>query len=250
MILHAIHRLGVLSCNHYIGVSKYVTDRFIDRDHIPASICSCVRNGIEPIVDLEENQFYVHKKFDIPHDATLVVTTGRAAFYKGIDIFIKAANILINQERQDNLYFLHLGDGPDIAAFHRMVKDLKLTSKVILAGHRNDVRKILPSCHIGIQLSEGEAFSLAILEYMSAGLATLAPNICGNIEAIKDGSTGILFKKRTPEEVAQKINNLLQDRALLTKLGNAAKKSIIDEFDIIQTNKKLIQVISKELNNK
>ncbi|MCK5027701.1 MAG: glycosyltransferase [Candidatus Pacebacteria bacterium] len=241
-----IHRIGFFSCDHYIGVSKCVRDRYIKPGCIPAYKCSYVLNGIEPITPDASLHDYVYISFDIPFNTFVVVTVGRACFYKGYELLIKCANFLINDLGEKDVYFLQIGDGPDLETFKKMASQYGLERKVLFAGHRNDVRKILPSCHIGVQFSKGEAFSLAILEYLSAGLATLAPDNCGNPEAIEHGVTGILYgEQRDYKEIAKIIQSLLHNEQYRERLGSNAIKSVNEKFNITRTNKELISLIEK-----
>jgi glycosyltransferase involved in cell wall biosynthesis len=55
--------------------------------------------------------------------------------------------------------------------------------------------------------------------------ATLAANVAPYRE-IKDGETGLLY--RTPEEFAQKLGLLIEDAALRARLGQAARRWVLD----------------------
>jgi glycosyltransferase involved in cell wall biosynthesis len=247
MIKRFIHFMRIFSCDHYIGVSKFVHERFINMACIPHNKCSYTLNGIVPIETNEQFKYYAHDIFSIPKNSTIVVTTGRATFYKGLDIFIKCANIIINEKNENDVYFLHCGDGPDLEAFKRMSAELGLNHRLIFAGNRPDVRKILQSCSIGIQTSHGEAFSLSILEYMSAGLAVLAPNHCGNPEAIQSNVNGILYKPGDIQDIAGRLYSLIHDEDRRARLGSAAKKTVIEKFDIRRTNAELITILAGKL---
>ncbi len=143
----------------------------------------------------------------------------------------------------NNVYFLHCGDGPDLANFRRMAEDRGIEQRFLFAGRRTDVREILQSCDIGIQASRGEAFSLSILEYMDAGLATLVPDACGNAEAITHGTTGLLFKPGDPEAVVSLLEQLITDPEKREELGRAAEKTVREYFNIDRVNRELIQCL-------
>ncbi len=232
-----IHRVQSISCDHYIGVSKFVRDRLVHDANIPAAKVSYVLNGIDPIETDHADQYYAHDRFGIPRDAIIVVSTGRATMYKRIDALIECARRLIAGEGGNRLYFLHCGDGPDLHSFKRMIDAYGLSTRFIFAGRRTDIRNILPSCHIAIQISKGEAFSLSLLEYLSAGLATLASNVGGNSEAVVDGKTGILFHPDDLDKVVYSIRKLATNSRYRRQLGLAAKESVITNFSIQRMNK-------------
>lgn len=240
-----LHRLKILSCSHYIGVSRFVHDRLIVNACIPSNRCYYVLNGIEPIGRDPGLRNYARGQFGIPEDATIIVASARATFYKGIDFIIRCASVLLQEKKLKNLYFLHCGSGPDLDALKKMVVEYGIDSNFIFAGHRSDIRSILQSCDIGMQASQGEAFSLAILEYMSAGLATIVPNNCGNAEAIDDGNTGVLYRPGDLITACSHLERLIQNPGLRMQLGQAAMRAVIDRFTIDRATKELVDLMEQ-----
>lgn len=245
LIKRAIHAPGWFSGDHYIGVSRFVYDRFVKIGCIPRNKCSFVRNGIVPIDRDPALRSYARAAFSVPEEATLVVSTGRATFYKGIDFMIRCADTLVRERRHEDLYFLHCGDGPDLPAFRKMVSERGLEHRFLFAGRREDVRQILQSCDIGMQCSRGEAFSLSILEYMSAGLAALVPDHCGNGEANRHGVSGFLYEPGNLTSALENLERLLADRDLRERMGRAASRIVREEFTIERANRELVQLLSK-----
>ena len=241
------HRLSLWSCDHYIGVSEFVVRRFTETHCIPPEKCSLVRNGIVPIDSCGFEVGGVQSAFGIPQDALVVVTVGRASVYKGIDFVVECADVLCNRLRLANVYFLHLGDGPERERLRSRVRQCGLSGRFIFGGERSDVRDLLPSCHIALHASHGEAFSLAILEYMSAALAAVVPDHCGNAEAIKHFVTGILYRPGDLNDAVRAIQTLVNDEGLRQRLGSAASNSIRRDFDIRRTNSRLVSVLDKYL---
>ncbi len=245
IIKSVIHRLNIFSCDYYIGVSKFVFDRLVNNACIQPRKCTYVHNGIYPIKHDSTLTNYSNQEFSIPANAIIVVSTGRATFYKGIDFIIECANVLVNKKNMRNLYFIHCGDGPDLDVFKDIASKYKLNDNFRFVGRRNDIPKVLQSCHIGIQASLGEAFSLSILEYLSAGLATLAPDNCGNKEAITNNVNGFLFKPGDTQEVVSLIQKLVNDENLRLRLGERAVMSIKNKFNITKANQEFISTIKK-----
>jgi glycosyltransferase involved in cell wall biosynthesis len=237
------HRIGTASCDHYIAVSRFIHDRFLAHVCVPPSKCSLVINGIVPIAPATECRRFARILFGIPDDATIVVSTGRASRFKGVHFLIDCAHTLIHERGLSALWFLHCGDGPDLLEFRQMVVQRDLTDRFILAGRRDDVRCILQSCDIAIQASLCEAFSLSLLEYMSAGLATLAPAVCGNVEAIEDGITGHLYASRDGNSVVALIERLARDPSERSRLGEAARQVVARRFTLQRCNQELLATL-------
>jgi glycosyltransferase involved in cell wall biosynthesis len=241
LIKGTAHRIGIASCDHYIAVSRFIHARFLAHVCVPPSKCSWVINGIVPIEREERCRRYARDAFGIPDDAIVIVSTGRANRVKGIHFLIECAHTLINERGLKHLRFLHCGDGPDFDEFAQMIIDRGLQEHFILAGRRDDVRCILQSCDIAIQASVCEAFSLSLLEYLSAGLATLAPAVCGNPEAIENGVTGHLYPSRDGRTVVELLERLASDPGYRARLGDAARSSVLEHFTLERCNRELLQ---------
>ena len=175
----------------------------------------------------------------------IVVTTGRASYYKGIDFFIECANELINNQNIDQLHFLFCGDGPDMANFQKLTSQFKLDSHFTFAGKRTDIRKILPSCNIGFHTSTGEVgYSLSILEYMSAGLVTIVPDRPSTSLAISHMENGLLYKPENLQSATDAIKIALTEVPGSTLRNNAAQ-CVHENFNIRDTNKALTEILDR-----
>jgi glycosyltransferase involved in cell wall biosynthesis len=247
IIKKIIHTLGIFSCDYYIGVSRFVYNRFIDTCFIPARKCSYVLNGIKPIIPDAKNAHYANNVFNIPVGSKIIVSTGRSVFYKGIDFIIKCADTLINGMQRNDVFFLHLGDGPDLPIFKNMVYEYGLESKFVFGGKRDDISAILQSSHIAIHASHGEAFSLAILEYLSAGLATIVPDNSGNSEAVEHGINGFLYPTGDISSATKLLIMLIDDETLRLRISEAAKKSVDNKFTLERMNKDFKELVCRIL---
>jgi glycosyltransferase involved in cell wall biosynthesis len=75
-----------------------------------------------------------------------------------------------------------------------------------------------------------EGLPLIELESMACGRPVIASNIGGIPSVIRDGVNGMLVKPGDPEELAEKMIEVLKDRKLASRLGAAARKTIEDDF--------------------
>ena len=239
----AIQRIPCLTADHFIAVTDFVYQRFIDVTCIPANKCSVAANGIIPIDLSNADLQYAQKAFDIPLDRTIVVTTGRASRYKGIDFFIACANELINNQKLDKLHFLFCGDGPDLGYFKTLVEQFKLERNFTFAGKRSDIRELLPSCNIGFHAATGEVgYSLSILEYMSAGLITLVPNLPSVSLATNHMQNGMVYRSRDIVDATKAIRYCLENKENIQIQENATSL-IHNDLNLANTNRKLIDIL-------
>lgn len=238
-----IQRIPFYTADHFIAVTDFVYRRFSEVNCIPKHKCSVIPNGIEPIDLKKVDKAYVYYSFDIPEDRLIVITTGRASYYKGIDFFIKCANELINVQGLNQLHFVFCGDGPDMNEFRALTQKAGLEHNFTFTGKRTDVREILPSCHIGFHTSKGEVgYSLSILEYMSAGLATIVPDRQSTSGATRHSETGLLYQHENLKSACDAIKLCLTEK-YRKSLSSRAINEVKTKYNISDTNNKLASVL-------
>ena len=231
-----VQRIPGYTADHFIAVTDFVYQRFLMVNCIPESKCHVAANGIQPFDLSATDENYAHRLFNIPENATIVVNTGRASFYKGIDFLIRCAEKLVNEQHDAELYFIFCGDGPDIDAFKKLSRELNLEKNFIFAGKRSDIRQILPSCDIGFHASQGEVgYSLSILEYMSSGLVTIVPDRPSTSLATRHDYNGLTYNARDIDSACEAIKRSL-DPALRNRLQSNAIESVKKNYNITITN--------------
>lgn len=237
-----------ITCDLYIGVSRFVRDRLISNVCLPVEKCKYILNGIHPYNVPLERTNYVKQEFNLPQENILIVNTGRADYYKGIDFIIDCADYLINKKGVENISFIYCGDGPNLDDFITKTRELNLGNQFIFAGYRKDLRSILPSCDIAFHASDGEAFSLSILEYMSAGCVTIAPDNCGNGEAINNKSNGFLYPTRDLHAAVKILEDTINNAILRREIAATAQNDVRVRFDLKRADQELVDVLSPILN--
>lgn len=242
-----IHKTPFFTADHIVAVTEYVHQRHLTVNCIPSKKCSVASNGIYPI-DLTDTDFsYAYKQFKIPENRSIIVTTGRASYYKGIDFFIKCANELINKQKLKNLHFIFCGDGPDIEQFKSLCAKYALADNFTFAGRRTDIKKILPSCTIGFHAATGEVgYSLSILEYMSSGLITIVPNSPSVSQAIIHSKNGYLYVNKDLFSACDTIKSALSNKDI-DAIKICAIHSVEKNFNIENTNNKLANILEREI---
>ena len=74
--------------------------------------------------------------------------------------------------------------------------------------------------------------SWSMLEAMSFGCALVASKTPPVEEVVRDGENGLLANFRSPQHIAQRIEELLDDAELRRRLGRAARETILDRYDV------------------
>ena len=59
----------------------------------------------------------------------------------------------------------------------------------------------------------------------------IATNVGGNLEIIKDGETGLLIPPKNTDALYNAMLRLLEDKKLQQRLGEAARKQYLEQFN-------------------
>src|SRR5260370_12831268 len=129
---------------------------------------------------------------------------------KGHRILIAAAPQVV--AKFPETCFVLVGDGKRKGEFQQAARDAGVSSRFLFLGRRDDVPDILAACDMAILPSAAEGMPNAVLEYLAAGLPTVASAVGGNLEIIEDGVTGLLTNPGDPEALAGALVRLLGDR--------------------------------------
>lgn len=172
---------------------------------------------------------------DSPGDYSLYF--GRLSKEKGIDVLLSALS-LANRKIKLKI----IGSGPEEENLKKMVKDLKLGSRVKFLGPKfgeelfSEVKKaqviFIPSIWL-------ENMPLTLLEAMMLKKVVIASNTGGLPELIKDGQTGFLFKRGDDQDLARVIDSL--DEHNLLQIG-AQANLLAEELSVGRHLSKLLQI--------
>lgn len=150
----------------------------------------------------------------------LVGTVARLASVKGVDIFLKAVQIV--KKTIPPLTAIVVGDGPQSAELHELAQELGINKSVRFFGLRKDTPALNRLLDVVVLASRKEACSLALLEAMAAGRTVIATSVGGTPEVVTHGVNGWLVPPEDPSALAQAIITLLGNPTLRTSLGTAA----------------------------
>ncbi len=148
-----------------------------------------------------------HKRY-LPR-RMILISVNRLAFYKRNDLAVKAAAKL-------GLKYWIIGEGKE--------KEKLKSNNVILFGNLPHAEVLEKYKHADIFClpSEVEGFGIATLEAMSAGLPFVNSDIPVHQEIEKASHAGLLFKSGDYHDLADKLEILIKDKKLYSKLSNNA----------------------------
>lgn len=134
--------------------------------------------------------------------------------------------------QSSRLKLLLVGDGEQKEKLLKQAKNYTSKSNILFLGNRSDIKEILKISDIFVLATEGEGMSNAIMEAMTAGLPIITTDIPENRELVEHEKTGILVPPKDSTALAQVMERLISDSACRNHLGDAARASAKDRFDL------------------
>lgn len=221
---------------YLVANSKFTLDmairKGIDRDRlrlaylgidIPDDWDSVKQRAVEMLPDLA--------------DRRVVLTVGRLVRQKGHKVLISAIQDLLHA----NPEVLHVivGEGPEMSTLRVQIQSLGLSGRVDLVGRVSDAElqayyalaSVFALTSHAVD-SRVEGLGFVFLEAAARGLVSVGSRHGGIPEAIVDGETGFLVDPQRPEEIADRIGNLLRDDELCRCMGNRARDHVEEQFGV------------------
>jgi glycosyltransferase involved in cell wall biosynthesis len=143
--------------------------------------------------------------------------------------------------------FVLAGDGEQRPRFEEQVAKLGLEQNFLFLGRRTDIPKILACCDIAVLPSRAEGLPNAILEYMAAGLPTIASRVGGNAELIEDGVTGLLVPSEDSAALSDALLALLRDPGLARRMAQNGHEFTVRNFSFERLVREVDELYSELL---
>jgi colanic acid/amylovoran biosynthesis glycosyltransferase len=173
-----------------------------------------------------------------------VVTTGALHWRKGYEYALLAISRLVQSGVAVNYDII--GDGPERQRLRYTIHDLGLEEHVSLHGSLtpDEVRRRLQEADAFLLSSLSEGVSNAVLEAMACGLPVVTTNCGGMREAVTDNEEGFVVPTRDPDASALALAKLAADPALRSRMGQAGRARILQQFDLAQQIKQFVALFA------
>ncbi len=116
------------------------------------------------------------------------------------------------------------------AKYQALAKKYKVAQRVHIFGYVSNPNDYVAAMDVFVHASYHEAFSLAIIEAAMLGRPIIATNVGGTPEIINK-SCGILIEPKNAGAITGALQILLADKIRRQKLGQAAKRKAMKDFD-------------------
>lgn len=190
---------------------------------------------------------FIDKKLYEKENTPTVLFLSQLTEDKGIEDAIKSFALLKDVRKKVKLWIvgkeIHQAYGQSL---RKLTKELGVTKDIVFFGFVLEKKKweLLSKSWVLIHPSIREGWGLNILEANASAVPAVGYNVTGLRDSIQDMKTGLLTKNNTPFDLALKIEFLLSNEKLYTKLSkNALLWS--KKFEWAKAGKQSWQLIKK-----
>lgn len=225
-----------------VAVSAEVRDRLLSAK-VAATRVRLVRNGVR----MESFAAAGRRRQDrstegVPLRIGLV---GRLAPEKGVDIFLRAAALLLKEHPR--LLFTVAGEGPERPSLESLLQELDLSQNVRLAGNQKDMLEFYAGLDILVSASRQEGLPIALLEGTASGLPVVATRV-GAVDAIVVPEvTGLLVAPDSPDALAMALARLVGSPEQRAAFGLAGQRRTAEKFSAARMAEEYLDVYREAL---
>jgi glycosyltransferase involved in cell wall biosynthesis len=216
--------------------AQFLRERFPQR----ADSVHRIYNGL----DLAE-----FERADFSSTPPLIIAVGRLIAKKGFAELIRACALLA--ERGKLFRCEIIGEGPLENELRAQIAQLNLQNRFVLSGAKpqREVRQHLAAASVFVLPSvldpEGGMDNLptVIMEAMATGLPVISTSIAGIPEMVVQNETGFLVQPADPIALAKAIEDVIDNRLLAQRLGEAGHQRAQELFSIEKNVRELCALL-------
>jgi teichuronic acid biosynthesis glycosyltransferase TuaC len=251
----SVHGLDVMSTNQFGAFTGKWCRRVSKRVYESASRAICVSDHVRECLQrdaggeisadvvfnaADPDLFSPKTKFW--ESAPVILSIGNLIPIKGHDVLLRAVAAI--SDSHPDLLCQVIGDGPQRGHLAKLAADLGIADRVRFVGRqtRTAVARALQECTVFALPSRYEALGCVYLEAMACGKPVIGCTHQGVEEVVRHGVNGFLIEPEDVHGLSTQLAQLLRDASLRTRVGLAARRSILEGFTLEHQSSRLAAI--------
>ena len=236
-------------------ISKFLIKKLYNKACIIISVSKAIKEDLIKNFNIRTKQIVIYNPYDINHIILLskeniktpiqkksIITVGSLSKRKNHQLLIKAFSNI--KDKNYKLYII--GEGEEKSNLIKLIKELKITDKVIFLGFDNNPYKYLSKSEIFILSSNSEGFPNALVESMICKCCVISTDCLSGPREILEpdkkfdfqlknkielAEYGILTPINDEQKLTEAINTLIEQKSLINMYKEKSIQRVKD-FDI------------------
>lgn len=224
-LVRATDRLADVIVANSIAIQDYL----INQERVPADRTHLCYNGVDTNVFHPRAEHEPRPPF--LNNASLVIGTVCAIRReKRVELLVKAFAKV--RSLAPGMKLLIVGSGPEVPHLQALCDELKLSEDCLLEPSKTEVASWMRMLDIFVIPSETESFPNGLLEAMACGCSSIGSRVGGIPELINEGVSGLLFESMNVDDLAAKLAQLIQERALRQRIAQQGAREAREKFSL------------------
>lgn len=241
-----MEKTGVEAADRIIAVSNDSKKDIMKCYNVPEDKIEVIYNGIDLNQYKKTDSNIARKKYGI--DGRYILFVGRISRQKGIIHLIDAVKYL-----PQDVKVVLCASTPDTEEIKmEMEEKVKLYPNIIWIDKmvtKEEIIELYSNAEVFVCPSIYEPFGIINLEAMACNTPVVASATGGIKEVVVDGETGFLVEPGNPEDLAEHIKKLLDDRELAATFGANGRKRVEEMFSWESIAKKTYDMYEDVIEN-
>ena len=166
------------------------------------------------------------RRLGLPAGLRLVGTVGRIDYQKAPEDWIDALASI----NAPDVWGIWIGDGPLREQMLAHARKRKVDGRLVILGHRDDVRELLPAFDVFALASRYEGLPCALIEAIEARVPVVATAVNAVPDVVVPGESGLLVPAGAPDLLGRAIKYLLDHPAEGSRMALGALDRIADRY--------------------
>jgi glycosyltransferase involved in cell wall biosynthesis len=244
-----VEKLAARLTPSFIANSPISAD-FVSREFdVRSAQITIIPNGVQlPAPRLTRVQW--RQRLSLSNDDFVAVMVANLHYHKDHDALVRAWRIVCDRwTNKAAMPCLLLAGRYDTEGgrLTEIIEDLDLRKEVRLLGPVKDVAGLLSASDICVHSSKTEGCPNGLLEAMAAGLPVIGTDIPGIRFALSDSALDNLVPPGNPEQLAQKILNLVADPIKRQQFAETSRTIASDRFSPSRMHEAFSKILGTEL---
>ena len=239
-------KINYTLCDRIITVNAEIKEKLSVRYKIPRDKIDVIANKVNIDLFRPYDRDSMLELLGLDRNYRYICFIGKIVSWQGLENLVKASKFV----RHRDVKYLIVGDGPVKEELILLTRQLDVYDKFIFTG-------LVPYEDVPFYISAGDicvapfvkgrlASPLKIFEYMACERPFISSIIDGLDEIIKKSNGGVIVTPENPIELADAIDNLLNDNARATRMGVHGRNYILDTSYTWDKNIDMILEVSKK----
>lgn len=230
------------NADKFIAITEAVKSSWV-RHGLDEKKTSVIYNGIDPQdVKVKNTPIFSDDKIKI-------VGVGRIERAKGqLDIINAVCDLPSKYQQQVQLDFIGEAYNDYKKLIVDRIKKSDCKADINFLGYKSNVGELLQNYDVGITCSAAEAFGRTTVEYMMAGLLTIASDTGANPELIKDGETGLIYHFGDSNSLKDIITEIIDNRKRYSDVAVQGYNSATEKFNSKRNEEQIYECYSEFMN--